>query len=152
MLRAAKRRGTVFEDTRGISNIQENDEHTTGRPVAARETSPKNLPRFSALRRLVLPPPRVPAELRSSFVRPRSRSPRFLFLSLSRRTYSLHPGRCTRGVAYRRLCGAPWRSALGVILRFKKTRNKVILSYQRKCHIMLDCIERLESNSSIFQD
>lgn len=42
----------------------------------------------------------APAGLRSSFVRPRSRSSRFLFLSLSRRTYSLHPGRCTRGVAY----------------------------------------------------
>lgn len=40
----------------------------------------------------------APAGLRSSFVRPRSSH--FLFLSLSRRTYSLHPGRCTRGVAY----------------------------------------------------
>jgi len=88
-----------------ISNIQESDEHTTGR--SPQETSPKNLPRFSALRRrlvlLRLPPG-------SSFVRSRSRSPRFLFLSLSRRTYSLHLGRCTRGVAAR-LCGVPCHSA-----------------------------------------
>jgi len=117
LLHAAKRRGTVFEDTRGISNIQESDEHTTGRPSgrSPQETSPKNLPRFSALRRLVLL--RLPPG--SSFVRPRSRSPRFLFLSLSRRTYSLHLGRCTRGVAAR-LCGVP----LGMILRLRGGRKK----------------------------
>lgn len=164
-------RDSIFEDTRRISNIRESDEHTTGQPVARsrRETSPKNLPRFSALCRLILPPPspppfpssssppRAPAELRSSFVRPRSLSLRFLFLSLSRRTYSLHPGRCTRGArCISSLCGVPWHSVLGIILRFKKKkkkmRNKIILStrnFQCKCRIMWD---RLEYSFKIFQD
>lgn len=119
----------------GGYRISERATNTRPGGRSRRETSPKNLPRFSALCRLVLPHPRAPAGHRSSFVRPRSRSPRFLFLSLSRRTYSLHPGRCTRGVAY--LYRAPRRSALGMILRFRKTRNKIILAISARLSVQI---------------